>query len=126
MTDTNTDVKIYAKERYEKEKRTSKPISFNRVTESALIDITTNFKFGAWVKNILNHFTSAEVGFPKDDLNFIPASLVEHALENGYFDLDEYLKAKGKKIVDDGPTKTTSPYGHVPHEIDEFNQEYYN
>ncbi len=126
MTDTNNEPKIYAKERYEKEKRSTKPISFNRVTDAVLLDITTKFKFGAWVKNILSNFTKAEVSFVKDDLNFVPASLVEHAIENGYFDLDEYLKAKGQKIVDIKSKDSDQPWsGGVPPQIDDFNQEYY-
>lgn len=120
----NLEKRIYAKERYEKEKRTSKPISFNRQSEAAILNIASQFKFGVWVKNILSHFNGVEVNFVKEDENFIPSSLVQHAIENGYFDLDEYLDSKGKKIVD--KTQKQAPMATHHHiAVDEYNQEYY-
>ena len=121
---TSMSEKIKAKQRYENEKRTSRPISFNRESHASILELSKKFEFGTWVKNILSAFSSAEVSLVKEDLNFVPSALVEHAIENGYFDLDEYLASKGKSIVDTiSLTKTPSNHAVAVH--DEYNQEYY-
>lgn len=122
-----TKKRITAKERYEAEKRTTKPISFNKVEHAKLLDLIANFTFGVWVKTLLSHFKASEINLVKDDMNFVPSSLVQHAIENGYFDLDEYLESKGKKIVDNVKLQArASNSDMMHHDVDEFNQEYYN
>lgn len=100
---------LSSKEDYEKKKRQIKPVSFNRIDDQRILEIAGSFNFSVWVKNLLNALTPSEVLIIKADvsnnmeeseLTFIPALLIEKAIENGYFNLDEYLEAKGKKIVD--------------------------
>lgn len=90
------------KENYEKNKRQIKPVSFNRETEKNILDIANSFNFSSWVKNMLAALTPAETSMVKgdEDPKFIPALLIEKAIEEGLFSLDEYLESKGQKIVD--------------------------
>lgn len=88
-----------AHQRYEN-KRVAKPISFNKDKDAELISMVENMEFGVWVKHVLRSYTKLEANLLKNDINLLPAMLIEQALESGNFDLDEYLLAKGKKIVD--------------------------
>ena len=91
-----------SKDDYEKQKRQSKPVSFNRISEERILKIAGSFNFSVWVKNLLSALTPAEVSIIKNekDPTFIPALLIEKAIEDGLFSIEEYLEAKGKKIVD--------------------------
>ena len=124
MSNDDCGIQMKAKERYEKTKRTSKPISFNREKDAAILEIANKFVFGEWVKNLLSKFSAVDVSFAKDDVNFVPSALVEHAIENGYFDLNEYLDAKGKVIVDKAHRNPHGAFINAP--IDEYNQEYHS
>lgn len=114
-----TERSIASKDEYEKHKRKSKPISFNRDVDAIILDIADSFNFGVWVKTLLTALTPAEVTILKAEKNpsHVPALLVEQAIENGYFDLDEYLESKGQKIVDIKTNKKSAEYN-----FDEFNQ----
>lgn len=89
------------KDNYEKIKRQIKPVSFNKSTEKKILDIANSFEFSSWVKNVLDALTPAEISMIKGNVNphFIPALLIEKALDDGMFSLDEYLESKGQKIV---------------------------
>lgn len=91
-----------SKDKYEKTTRRSKPVSFNRVTEKRILDVADTFNFSNWVKNLLGALTPAEVSVMKGnkDPHFIPVLLIEKAIEDGLFSLEEYLESQGKKIVD--------------------------
>lgn len=90
------------KDNYEKTKRQIKPVSFNKETEKKLLDVANSFNFSTWVKNMLGALTPAEISIVKGNTNpnFIPALLIEQAIEDGLFSLDEYLESKGQKIVE--------------------------
>ncbi|HGF9504976.1 TPA: hypothetical protein ACJEU7_002188 [Acinetobacter baumannii] len=91
-----------SKKKYEAEKRQTKPVSFNKVKEKEILNIATNINFSGWVKNILASLTQTEISILKSEENptLVPALLVEKAIEEGLFSLEEYLESKGKKIVD--------------------------
>lgn len=94
-----SEIPTNAHQRYEN-KRVSKPVSFNKEKHADLITLVEKIDFGVWVKHVLSSYTKIESELLKNDINLLPAILIEHALEAGNFDLDEYLLAKGKKIVD--------------------------
>lgn len=108
-----------AHQRYE-DKRVSKPVSFNTEKHADLLNVVEKINFGVWVKHVLSSFTKLESDLLKNDLNILPAILIEHALEAGNFDLDEYLLSKGKKIVDvKESNQPFADYGDIPfHECD--------
>ena len=90
-----------SKDRYEA-KRELKNISLNTETDADVLSILNRHSFvlSRWVKHILRSYTPAELVVLDHDINAIPAVLIEKAIESGMFDLDEYLAAQGKKIVD--------------------------
>lgn len=102
-------------------KRTKFTIGFNNATEAKALKLAQmkDFVCGEWIKNILNSFSSSEIPLLCDDKNMIPGSLIENAIENGYFDLDEYLLSRGKKIVD--IKNSNNPVVQIS--SDEYNQE---
>lgn len=105
------------KKKYDEEKRIQKPISFNSLTEADLKNVADKLNLSVWVKTLLGAFTHGELAMlSKDSNDTIPAILIERAIENQYFLLDEYLAAKGKKIVDinDSP----KPFNNFPANID--------
>jgi hypothetical protein len=112
-----------SKDNYEAS-RVVKNVSFNTKNneQAKLYDLTKKFKFSEWVKTILAAFNVFEVKqLIKGEIT-IPTVLIEEAIENGQFNLEEYLEAKGQKIVDlnepESFSSKTNPYDQ------EFNQDY--
>lgn len=90
------------------DKRKIKPISFNMELEGDIYDLAGSINLSVWVKHILSSLSMVEINLLKkaknekansETFNVIPVSLIEKALDQGWFDLDEYLKAKGLKVV---------------------------
>lgn len=90
------------------DKRKIKPISFNMELEGDIYDVSGSINLSVWVKHILSSLSMVEINLLKkakngkadsETFNVIPVSLIERALDQGWFDLDEYLKAKGLKVV---------------------------
>lgn len=112
-----------SKDKYEN-KRVVKNVSFNTESDdqTSLYELTKKFKFSEWVKKILAAFNEFEVKqLVKGEIT-IPTILIEDAINNGQFDIDEYLESKGKKIVDihspDAVPNQQNQYDH------EFNQDF--
>lgn len=97
----NQVLRAESKKRYE-DRRVLKNISFNAVADANILTAIEkhHFVFSVWVKHVLNSFTPGELVVLDNDINAIPSVLIERAIESGMFDLDEYLAAQGKKIVD--------------------------
>lgn len=114
------------KKKYDTEKRSQKPISFNRNSEADLLMVADRMNLSVWVKTLLGSFTQSEISLlGKDSIDMVPAVLVEKAIENQFFLLEEYLAAKGKKIVDiDEAPKKSGFMNSMPEAFDEYNQEY--
>lgn len=88
-----------SKKNYEN-KRVVKNVSFNTNTENDYYLLTKKFVFSDWVKLILKAFNPYELKkLIKGEIT-IPTSLIENAIENGQFDIEEYLESKGMKVVE--------------------------
>lgn len=84
-------------------KRKLKPIFFNMEKDEDLDLLSVfdapKFEYSPWVKNMICEFSPSERNrLAKNEL-FAPATLVEQSIEDGSFDLDAYLAAKGLKVV---------------------------
>lgn len=111
---------------YEKTLRKSVPVSFNKSKDAELLKLVSLFKFGPWVRHILGSFNPVEIAALKESPDILPASLIEIALDNEQFDLDEYLKAKGMKIVPIPDEKIDTNYAETQDSnLNDFNQEFY-
>lgn len=114
------------KKKYDTEKRSQKPISFNRTSEADLLMVADRLNLSVWVKTLLGSFTQSEISLlGKDSIDMVPAVLVEKAIENQFFLLEEYLAAQGKKIVDiDEAPRNKSLMNSMVEPYDEYNQDY--
>lgn len=85
------------------EKRVMRPISLNSEKESdqAILEVISakEFSLTAWFRYIFEQYSTAETSLLKKGHYHLPATLVEKAIEEGFFDLDAYLESKGKKVV---------------------------
>lgn len=97
-----------SRQEYEK-KRVQKHVSLLRVEDAPIIDIIqrNSFDFSGWVKSLLGSFSKAEIILLDENISAIPSILIERAIEMETFDLDQYLKERGKKIVDIKPASST-------------------
>lgn len=95
--------------------RKKKPIGFNIESEGDILKIADKINLSKWIKNLLRSLSLSEIdqlkktknlvknetqNDQKDAFDLVPIILVEKMLDNGAFDLDEYLAARNKKIVD--------------------------
>ena len=132
MSHSKTDSAVQSQDRKQKyeDKRVFRPVSFNNITDERLLKILDKkaFCYSKWVKNVLGELTNVEISLLKDDINIVPASLIEYCIEKQYFDLDEYLRSKGLKAVSITEGKSSHGFAHQQqpyYAVDDFNQELY-
>lgn len=84
-------------------KRVMHPISLNteKKEDQEIIDVISSEEFSLmrWFRFIFEEYSESEKSLMKKGNYLLPSMLVEKAIEEGFFDLDAHLEAKGQKIV---------------------------
>lgn len=85
------------------EKRVMRPISLNteKPEDQVILDVISSKEFSltAWFRFIFHEYSQSEMSLLKKGNYVMPCMLIEKSIEEGFFDLDAYLEAKGQKIV---------------------------
>ena len=98
----NSPAGIRARKKHLK-KRVQYPISLNTELkkDQEILDVLSSSEFSLmrWFRFDFEEYSQSEKGQLKKGTYVLPAMLIEKALEDGHFDLNAYLEAKGQKVT---------------------------